>query len=98
MLGNDRVRDWAGRNPDSVQKWVDQLRATYPTLPAGGTLYCVDTPVMLALFGGYSVPPTVKYLYPQVGDAKYVERANLAAVGASLGPNDRIFIYKPGPN
>ncbi len=98
VLGNDRVRDWAGRNPGSVQKWVDQLRATYPTLPAGGTLYCVDTPVMLALFGGYSVPPTVKYLYPQVGDAKYVERANLAAVGASLGPNDRIFIYKPGPN
>ena len=94
-IGNHRVHDWNRRNADPEQAWVDQLREVYPTLPAGGTLYCVDTPLVLALFGGYSVPPTVKFLYPEVGDAKRIERADLERVTKSLGPKDRIYIYKP---
>lgn len=94
-MANHRVQNWNTRNANPEQAWVDQLREVYPTLPASGTLYCVDTPLVLALFGGYSVPPTVKFLYPQVGDAKRIERTDLERVSKSLGPNDRIFIYKP---
>lgn len=93
-MGNHRVHDWNERNAFPEQAWVDQLREVYPTLPAGGMLYCVDTPLVLALFGGYSVPPTVKFLYPHVGDARHIDRTDIERISKSLGPNDRIFIYK----
>mgnify|MGYP000753317385 CR=1 FL=1 len=72
---------------------MDALRRQYPSLPAGGTLYCVNTSLVLALFGDYNLYPTVSYLYPQLAAAKRIDESQAPTVTRQLGPNDRIFVY-----
>ncbi len=95
MAGNQRVSNWKATTGAGEQAWVDALRAQYPVLPAGGTLYCVNTPLVLALFGDANLFPTVNYLYPQVAAAKRLDESQVAAVTRQLGPNDRVFVYTP---
>ncbi|MEP7214869.1 MAG: hypothetical protein ABI782_01380 [Anaerolineaceae bacterium] len=92
--GNHRVRQWESETGAGEQVWVAALRAQYPTLPPGGTLYCVNTPLVLALFGDYNLYPTVSYLYPRLGAAKRIDESQVAAVTRQLGPNDRVFVYR----
>lgn len=89
-----RTQEWIETGPAVHQAWVDELRATYPTLPEGGTLYCANTPLVLALFDNLILGPTVGYYYPGVSAAPFAY-GDLTAVRASLGPNDRIFVPAP---
>ncbi len=91
--GNDRVESWVDHEPDIHQAWVDELRAEFPVLPAGGTLYTTNTPLLIALFDNAVLLPTVGYYYPQVANAVRFDPAKLAQIEAALGPNDRIFVY-----
>ena len=91
--GNHRVRQWEAETGAAEQAWVDALRAQYPSLPTGGTLYCMNTPLVLALFGDYNLYPTVSYLYPQLAAAKRIDESQVAVITRQLGPNDRIFAY-----
>jgi hypothetical protein len=92
--GNERVEHWVRDAPDVSDAWVTQLRAQYPTLPAGGTLYTTNTPLALALFDSYDLPPTVQYYYPQLATVIRVDPGHLPVVERSLAPNDRIFVYE----
>jgi hypothetical protein len=94
-IGNRRVHDWTGDGPAVHQAWVDQLRARYPTLPAGGALYTANTPFLLTLFDNAALIPTIRYYYPQVAKIVPFDPAELSAIQAGLSPNDRIFIYEP---
>lgn len=94
-FGNHQVRRWEAETGRPEQAWVDALRASFPTLPAGGTLYVANTPLVLALFGDYNLYPTVSYFYPQLAAAKRIDEAQVAAITRLLGPNDRLFIYRP---
>lgn len=88
---NHRTRDWVESGPEVQQAWVDELQAAYPTLPPGGTLYCANTPLILALFGDALLRPTVGFYYPGVRAERF-DIADLARVEAALGPDDRIFV------
>jgi len=90
-VANGRVQTWVATNPKVSNDWVGQLRAQYPTLPAGGTLYVANTPLLLALFHQVVVPPTVHFYYPDVGDV--VGFNPYAGEHPVLGPNDRIFVF-----
>jgi hypothetical protein len=92
--GNDRVGHWVRDAPDVSDAWVTQLRAEYPTMPAGGTLYTSNTPLSIALFDSYDLPPTVQYYYPQVTTVIRVDGGHLPVVERSLLPNDRVFVYQ----
>ena len=92
-VGQSRVDDWVAREPDVHQTWVDQLHAKFPTLPAGGTLYTTNTPLLLALFDNLVLGPTVSYYYPQVGKTVRFDPGDFLSVEAKLGPNDRVFVY-----
>ncbi len=93
--GNHRVRQWEAETGAGEQAWVDALRTQYPTLSSGGILYCANTPLVLALFGDYNLYPTVSYLYPQLAAAQRIDESQVAAITRLLGPNDRIFVYRP---
>jgi len=95
VVGNRRVQRWADTDPAQEQRWVDELRRTYPTLPDGGTLYVSNNmPLMMALFNGYVVEPTVAYLYPDgTRQVKIFFLVDLEAVRPWLEPNDRLFVF-----
>ncbi len=93
--GHQAVERWVRDNPDVQQRWVDQLRMKYPALPEGGTVYVANVPLILALFGDYALYPTVHFYYPDVAQAVRIEPADVDRVRASLGSNDRIFVYEP---
>jgi hypothetical protein len=92
--GNERVGHWVQDAPDVSDAWVMQLRTEYPTLPAGGTLYTSNTPLSIALFDSYDLPPTVQYYYPQVTTVIRVDAGHLPVVERSLLANDRMFVYE----
>ncbi|MEO8541350.1 MAG: glycosyltransferase family 39 protein [bacterium] len=89
----DRNDHWEEIGPDREQAWVDELRAEYPTLPAGGTLYCIHVPLVLVVFEAANLLPTVQWLYPDIGAAVWVPDDKLPPLP---GPNDRIFIADDG--
>jgi hypothetical protein len=94
-VGRGRVNDWLAGDPAVQNSWVAQLRARYPTLPSGGTLYAVNTPLLLALFDNVLLAPTVSYYYPQVAQTVRVDAQDVSAVQKKLGPNDRVFVFDP---
>ncbi len=82
-----RMSHWDDTGPEAQQEWVEGLRAAYPTLPAGGTLYCANVPIILALFDSAMLEPTVRWYYPGIGRAVRVE----AGAAPPLGPSDRYY-------
>lgn len=72
-------------------RWVAQLRQQYPTLPEGGTLYVTNTPLLLAIFNGESLRPTVAFYYPQIG--RVIDFNPYAGQQPVLGPDDRVFSF-----
>ena len=96
LAGYQRTRDWVESGPEAQQAWIDELRAAYPALPEGGTLYYANTPTVLAPFEGALLGSSVAFVYPGMS-AKRFETADLAAVQASLGPDDRIFVPGAAP-
>jgi hypothetical protein len=89
----DRNEHWSDIGPEREQAWVDELRAEYPALPAGGTLYCVNVPLELALFEAANLAPVVLWYYPEVRGAVW---APVASNIPPLGPTDRVFIAGGG--
>jgi len=89
----DRNDNWAVGVAEPQQAWVDELRVKYPELPAGGTLYCLNIPLQLALFGAANLEPAVRWYYPAIGRAAWVPEADHIP---PLGPNDRVFIAGNG--
>lgn len=89
----DRNEHWVDIGPERQQAWVDELRAEYPELPHGGTLYCVNVPLELALYDAANLAPVVRWYYPDVRHAAWAP--DPAAI-PQLGPNDRIFIAGDG--
>lgn len=89
-----RVDHWVKQSPETEQRWVEELRLTYPEFPEGGTLYVTNLPMQMALFDGYVVQPTVQYLYP--GEVRKVQpffRKDLEDVRPWVGPNDGLFVF-----
>lgn len=91
--GRSRVNNWIAENADVHQAWVAQLRAQFPTLPAGGTLYTTNVPLKLAVFDAAPLAPTVGYYYPQVANVVRFDPADLPQVRSHVTATDRIFIY-----
>ena len=85
----DRSKHWSDIGPERQQAWVDELRTEYPALPAGGTLYCVNVPLELALFDAANLAPVVLWYYPEVRSAAW---APVASNIPPLGPTDRVYI------
>lgn len=95
IAANVRVRHWVTAYPDQHQAWVDQLRAQYPTLPAGGGLFVVDPPFVVAILGGYIVGPTVTYYYPGADHPIYIiDEAHIAYAKSVMKPDDRMLIFE----
>jgi uncharacterized protein YneF (UPF0154 family) len=94
-VANLQVRQWVNQNPKVNEAWVDQLRARYPTLPAGGTLYLGNAPFLLRIFGGYIEESTVHFYYPHIGDVVDCDLQPRRCQGEP-DAKDRIFIYQPG--
>lgn len=88
---HERTADWVVRGPNVEQAWVEELRASYPVLASGSTLYCANVPLILALFEDANLQPVVQFYYPGVMAERF-ELAELSRVQATLGPGDRIFI------
>ncbi len=74
-----RVDDWVESGPDVEQGWVDELRVTFPELEPGSTLFCANTPLILALFDDVLLAPTVQFYYPGVS-ARRFEVADLSKI------------------
>ena len=83
----DRIVNWNSAGPDQHEAWIDGLRAEYPEMPAGGTLYASNVPFILSLFDGVMIEPTVRWYYPEIGDVVYHTTLGPPA----LGPRDRWF-------
>jgi hypothetical protein len=78
------------------ERFAIALRQEARTVPAGGTLYVLNVPSNLLLFGDASRLQSLGGLY--FGDRptlRAVVPLYLTQVEASLGPNDRIFRYQP---
>ena len=90
-VANGRVQTWVVTYPDVSDHWIDALRARYPTLPAGGTLYIANTPLLLGLFHDLTLRPMVAFYYQR--PIRIVDFDPFAAQRPVLGPNDRIFAY-----
>lgn len=90
-VANGRVSTWVANNPGMSSRWVAQLRQQYPTLPEGGTLYVTNTPLLLAIFNGESLRPTVAFYYPQIG--RVIDFNPYAGQQPVLGPDDRVFSF-----
>ncbi|MGH2610910.1 MAG: hypothetical protein ACRDHF_17650, partial [Tepidiformaceae bacterium] len=96
LHGHRAVSNWRRDNPDVHQHWVDGLRSEQPTLPAGGALWAIDTPYPLSLLDAYILSPTVAYYYGDPGQTVYGTGSdNLWYVEAIVGPDDRIYRYRP---
>lgn len=93
FLVYDRNDNWAEVGPEREQEWVDELRAAFPVLPAGGTLYCSNVPLTLVLFEAANLFPTVHWYYPDLEAARLVRQDEPAP---PLGPDDRFFIASGG--
>jgi hypothetical protein len=94
VVGARRVDRWVEVNPESQQRWIDELLVVHPELPDGGTLYVTNLPMPMAMFFGYVVQPTIQYLYP--GGTRKVQvffRADLEDVRPWLEPEDRLFVF-----
>jgi hypothetical protein len=94
VIGTRRVDRWVEVNPESQQRWIDELLVVHPELPDGGTLYVTNLPMPMAMFFGYVVQPTIQYLYP--GEERKVQpffRADLEDVRPWLEPDDTLFIF-----
>lgn len=91
--GHARVGTWADDGPATTQAWVDALQAKFPVVPAGGTLYVANPPLVLVLFGNVFLQPTVSYYYPDVGPVVVFDEKEFPAVEAKAGPNDRVFVF-----
>lgn len=89
----DRNQHWEDIGPVREQAWVAELRAEYPALPSGGTLYCVNIPLDLALFDAANLGPVVRWYYPEVGDVRWAP--TLEGI-PPLGPADRVFVADDG--
>ena len=76
-------------------KFVDQLRDSYDSLPAGSMLYVVNTPkVLLFADGPFFLTPAVRWYYPGV-TAKNISPEEAPGIHASMGENDHILVYRP---
>jgi len=91
--GRDRIVGWEREEIGPQQAWVQALRAAYSELPDGGTLYCADVPLILAIYDAVLLQPTAQFWYPGIARADRFEPNDLAALQQTLEPNDRIFIY-----
>jgi hypothetical protein len=94
LLSTRRVDRWVQQDPETEQRWVDELRRAYPEFPEGGTLYVTNVPAQMALFYSYVVQPTVQYLYP--GEERKVQpffRKDLDDVLPWIGPQDGLFVF-----
>lgn len=98
VLGYRRTGEWVDTRPDVHERWVDQLQAEYPELPAGGGLFVVNTPFALAFFDAYILQPTVAYLYPGSDHPVYViSPEHLDYAKSIMKPDDRLFIFNEFP-
>lgn len=85
----DRVDEWTAWGPGEQQQWVDALRAAYPALPSGATVYCTgNVPGWLTLFDGVNLAPAVRWYYPEAAGAVYVP----PGIRPQLGPGDVLFV------
>ncbi len=98
VTGNRRVERWVEQGPDVYNAWLDELRATYPELPAGGTLFVANTPGVLAIFDGFTLPSALSYRYGPNSPARVIviQEADIPKVRFITGEADRIFVYN-GP-
>ncbi len=96
IYGYHRVDRWKRENPDVQQRWLSELQAEYPSLPAGGGLWSVNTPFPLTLVEGYSIPPVLDYVYGGGPHAVYlIDADHIAFARSVMKPDDRLFEYKP---
>ena len=75
------------------ERFVMQLQEEYPSLPEGGTLYVVNAPFSMRLFGDNYLVAAVKAFYGKV-DAYNVTGEQADELEMMLGERDRIFRYK----
>lgn len=75
---------------------LTQIEETYPTLPAGSTLYVVDSPEAM-LFGDTPLflKPAVLMYYPDVAGVENVSRAQYEEIAPTLGENDFVLFSEP---
>jgi hypothetical protein len=86
---NQRVAEWADWGPGQQQAWLDALRAEYPTLPPGTTIYAAgNVPGWLTAFDGVNLGPAVRWQYPGAAGAVYVPPGQVP----ELGPGDVLFV------
>lgn len=96
VIGARRVDRWVEVNPESQQRWIDELLVAHPEFPeGGGTLYVTNLPMPMAMFFAYVVQPTIQYLYPGEEERKVQPffRENLEEVRPWLEPEDTLFIF-----
>jgi hypothetical protein len=95
--GYRRTQTWKREYPDVEDRWLGEVRAQYPTLPAQGGLWAVNTPFPLSLFGGFSLEPAMDFVYDNGPHPVYL--SDLQHIGdarqLAARPNDRVFIYEP---
>jgi hypothetical protein len=95
VIGARRAERWVERGPDVYNAWIDELRATYPELPAGGTLFVANTPGVLAIFDGFTLPSALSYRYGTNSPARVIviQAADIPKVRFITGEADRIFVH-----
>lgn len=92
-LGDDHREEISSRAVEA-NNFVEQLRATYPSLPPGSTLYVVGAPEELRAFGDVHLLAAIQAFYGRV-DARSVKEKRAAAIEASPDPGEYVFRYQP---
>lgn len=94
-LGHHRVTGWAAEGPNAEDRWLDGLRAQYPRLEPGDTLYVAGAPVAITLFNGVSLDAAVAYYYPEVAKVVVLNLVHPEPGGPQPRPGDPVYIYQP---
>jgi hypothetical protein len=96
VYGSRRVRRWVVGVPDTNGRWVQELKAEYPTLPPGGGVYVVDAPYPIPVLQGYILRPILAYEYPGGHHAGYsLDSAHVGFAQSFMGADDRMFFFRP---
>ena len=81
-----------GRHAAQSQDFIEELRQTYPTLPADAALYVVDAPFSLRVFDNVYLVKAISLYY---GDIRVepVSQTRAQELELSPQPNERVFRY-----